>query len=128
MAKMVGYMTPLELEDGIVLMTFFIGFCAMKDKRNHSAVDDASVYANLVFGLYSIDGLIVNFIFSVGNIGLIASEFGAELWRHIYPNIVAERLEDFGCQDIVIAEQPERMLVEEAKIPTEEAIPNIITG
>jgi len=37
-------------------------------------------------------------------------------------------LEDFGCQDIVIAEEPERMLVEEAKIPTEEAIPDIITG
>jgi hypothetical protein len=125
---MFGYMTPLEFEDSIIYLTFFIRFCTMEDKGNHPTVDDAPVYANLIFGLYSIDGLIVNFILCIGNIRFVASEFGTELWGHIYTNVVAERLEDFGEEDVFIAEEPERMLVEEAKIPTEEAIPDIITG
>jgi len=37
-------------------------------------------------------------------------------------------LKDFGEQDVIIAEEPERVSVEEGPIAAKEAIPDVITG
>jgi hypothetical protein len=61
----------------------------------------------IVFGFDGIEELVVDFGFGIAGIGGVVLEFGAELGVYLVAAAIGERLEDFGEEDVFIAEELE---------------------
>jgi len=65
----------------------------------------------IVFGFDGIEELVVDFGFGIAGVGCIVLEFGAELGIDLVAAAIGERLEDFGEEDVFIAEELERFAI-----------------
>ena len=59
----------------------------------------------IIVGLDGIEELVVDFGFGIAGIGGVVVEFGAELGVYLVAAAIGERLEDFGEEDVFIAEE-----------------------
>ena len=115
---MVGDAVAFEFDDDRVAG----GISAFENESNHSTVGNSSVNLNIVVGFDLSQAVVIDLLFGVTHVGRVAHEFCLQIGRKGEVGGGGEGLEDLCEENVFIAEELKRLLIERSSFTVPEIV------